>query len=145
VPPLPPRPTSDAARADDFGHDARTIERFLQQMLCHPVFGRDRHLEEFVWTPTPPIRAKIKKGFLAGMKESLDLRKTSSLRDPDDFFQKEKEWAIAYGSHIKQATDCFAAVINHQSRLTNQVNIKFYKNCTKILKESFRSRIWQLY
>ena len=28
------------------------------------------------------------------MKESLDIRKTSGVRDSDDFFQKEREWAF---------------------------------------------------
>lgn len=140
VPPLPPRPAADplsaesrskkqfgsSARAmlgDDFKHDARNLERFLQQMLCHPVFGRDEHLTDFLWQKIPPIRAKIKKGFLAGVKETLDLRKTNAVKDSDDFFQKEKEWAIAYGSHLKEACDSFANVIHAQRRLGNQVRM----------------------
>lgn len=140
VPPLPCRPAADpqsaesrskkqfgsSARAmmgDDFKHDARNLERFLQQMLCHPVFGRDKHLEDFLWQKIPPIRAKIKKGFLAGVKETLDLRKTNAVKDSDDFFQKEKEWAIAYGGHLKEACDNFANVIHTQKRLGNQVRV----------------------
>ena len=57
---------------DDFKVDAKGLERFLQQMLCHPVFGRDKHLEEFLINKHPPIRAKIKKGFLGGF-QLLDL------------------------------------------------------------------------
>ena len=106
---------------DDFKVDAKGLERFLQQMLCHPVFGRDKHLEEFLINKHPPIRAKIKKGFLAGMKESLDIRKTSGVRDSDDFFQKEREWAFAYGKNIRDACDSFNSLMYAQLRFANQV------------------------
>merc|ERR1712223_1180260 len=138
VPPLPPQSGSDphsaesktkkqfgsSARAmigDDFKVEAKSLERFLQQMLCHPIFGRDKHLEEFLMQKHPPIRAKIKKGFLAGMKESLDIRKTSGVRDSDDFFQKEREWAFAYGKNIRDAYDCFNNLMYAQLRFTNQI------------------------
>merc|ERR1712223_1371382 len=62
-----------------------------------------------------------KKGFLAGMRETLDLRKTSGVRDPDDFFQKEKEWAVAYGQHIREACDSFNNLMFSQMRFANQV------------------------
>ena len=112
---------------DDFKVDAKGLERFLQQMLCHPVFGRDKHLEEFLINKHPPIRAKIKKGFLAGMKESLDIRKTSGVRDSDDFFQKEREWAFAYGKNIRDACDSFNSLMYAQLRFANQVGISLYE------------------
>ena len=112
-----------AMLGDDFKVDAKGLERFLQQMLCHPVFGRDKHLEEFLINKHPPIRAKIKKGFLAGMKESLDIRKTSGVRDSDDFFQKEREWAFAYGKNIRDACDSFNSLMYAQLRFANQVGI----------------------
>jgi len=138
VPPLPHQSGADphsaesrtkkqfgsSARAmlgDDFKVDAKGLERFLQQMLCHPVFGRDKHLEEFLINKHPPIRAKIKKGFLAGMKESLDIRKTSGVRDSDDFFQKEREWAFAYGKNIRNACESFNSLMYAQLRFANQV------------------------
>jgi len=138
VPPLPPRPavdpkaaetrsqkqlgsTSKAMMGDDFVNDARHLERYMHQMLRHPVFGRDKHIEEFLVHRNAPIRAKIRKGFLAGVKESFDRRSTSSIRDPDDFFQKEKEWALAYGSVIKDVCDRFSGLSAAKLRLSNQV------------------------
>lgn len=138
VPPLPPRPAADpqsaesrskkqmgsstkAMQGDDFSQDVRCFDKYMQQMLHHPLFGRDRHLAEYLEHQTAPIRAKIKKGFLAGVKESLETRKTNNVRDADDFFQKEKEWALAYGSHIKDACERFHGVIYAQLRLANQV------------------------
>ena len=117
---------------DNFVNDAHRLERYLHQMLRHPVFGRDKHVEEFLMHRNAPIRAKIKRGFLAGMKESLDMRKTSQIRDPDDFFQKEKEWAMAYGAQIKDVCDRFNGVSFAKIRLSNQV-IHFRSYFTKSL------------
>ena len=141
MPPLPPRPTSDpqaaetkskkqlgssskAMSGDDFRQDVASLERYMQQILRHPVFGRDRHVAEFLEHRNAPIRAKIKKGFFAGVKETLESRKTSGIRDADDFFQKEREWAVAYGAHIKDACDRFNGVIFAQMRLANQVRTR---------------------
>ena len=121
---------------DDFKVDAKGLERFLQQMLCHPVFGRDKHLEEFLINKHPPIRAKIKKGFLAGMKESLDIRKTSGVRDSDDFFQKEREWAFAYGKNIRDACDSFNSLMYAQLRFANQVDISRYESRTPLITQN---------
>jgi hypothetical protein len=82
-------------------------------MLTHPVFGRDPNLFNFLDLPTPPARTKIKRGFLAGVKETLDARKTMGLKDPDDFFQKEREWAAAYGSQLKDARDKFKNMVRN--------------------------------
>ena len=79
VPPLPSRPAADphsaesksrkqlgsgskAMTGDDFKSDAKQLERYLQHMLRHSVFGRDSHLKEFLMHSNPPIRARIKKG-----------------------------------------------------------------------------------
>ena len=138
IPPLPTRPAADpqaaesksrkqlgssskAMAGDDFKSDAKHLERYLQQMLRHPVFGRDSNLEEFLVHANPPIRARIKKGFLAGMRETLDQRKTSGVKDPDDFFQKEKEWALAYSSNIRETCDKFHGLVNAQMRFANQM------------------------
>ena len=65
VPPLPAQSGADphsaenrtkkqfgsSARAmlgDDYKVEAKNLERFLQLMLSHLVFGRDKHLEEFL-------------------------------------------------------------------------------------------------
>ena len=52
---------------DDFVNDARHLERYMHQMLRHPVFGRDKHIEEFLVHRNAPIRAKIRKGFLVSI------------------------------------------------------------------------------
>ena len=87
-------------------------------MLTHPVFGRDPNLFNFLDLQNPPVRTKIKRGFLAGMKESLDARKSLGVKDPDDFFQKEREWALAYGAQLKDARDKFKNMVTNNSYLT---------------------------
>ena len=84
---------------------------FFQRMLTHPVFGRDPNLFNFLDLANPPTRTKIKRGFFSGVKETLDARKTMGLKDPDDFFQKEREWAAAYGSQLKDARDKFKNMV----------------------------------
>ena len=80
-------------------------------MLTHPVFGRDPNLFNFLDLPNPPPRTKIRKGFLAGVKETLDARKSMGIKDPDDFFQKEREWALAYGAQLKDSRDKFKNMV----------------------------------
>ena len=48
-------------QGDDFGRDAASLNRFMQQLLHHPVFGHDKHLVEFLEHENPPPRAKLKK------------------------------------------------------------------------------------
>ena len=65
IPPLPPRSPADPKesekqsqkqlgsgnknmKGDDFTHECSLLDRYMQQMLHHPVFGRDPHLAEFL-------------------------------------------------------------------------------------------------
>ena len=34
------------------------------------------------------------------------------IKDPDDFFQKEREWALAYGAQLRDARDKFRNMVN---------------------------------
>ena len=122
-----------------FYFDRKSTYCELNFQLRHPVFGRDKHLEEFLVHKNAPIRAKIKKGFLTGVKESLEMRKTSTIRDPDDFFQKEKEWAMAYGTQIKEVCDRFNGLSSAKMRLSNQVILRIVN--TRVILIIKKSRI----
>ena len=148
VPPLPPRPDGLSAEnrsRKELGpvsgqggrailgdeYDVRGLERFLHQLLYHPLFGRDETLKQFLWVSTPPVRARIKKGFLAGMKQTLDWsRKINTVKEADDFFQKEKEWALAYGRHLQEACQHHSSMMNAQLRLANQVKLNILPTAT---------------
>ena len=141
IPPLPPRSPVDPKDAekqsqkqlgsgnknmkgDDFGKEISQLDRYMQQVLHHPVFGRDRHLVEFLEHKNPPIRAKIRRGSLLswGAKTFHAATRKSVIED-EDFFVKEREWASIYGNHIKDACDKMHGMIYSQMRLSNQVNL----------------------
>ena len=142
IPPLPPRPPADPKesekrsqkqlgsgnknmKGDDFGNECSLLDRYMQQMLHHPVFGRDRHLAEFLEHKNPPIRAKIKRGgLLAWGAKTLDAATRKNAIDDEEFFVKEREWASIYGSHIKDACDKVYGIIHAQMRLSNQVSVE---------------------
>jgi hypothetical protein len=65
VPPLPPRPPIDPQKAeeaskkllgsgargmmgDEFQRSCKQVERYLNQLLCHSVFGKDESLLSFL-------------------------------------------------------------------------------------------------
>ena len=76
---------------------------------------------DFLEKDSPPARSKIPgKGLFYSMRESLDARRGSSAIDPDEFFQKEREWAAEYGSHLRDVCDRFQSMLNSQLRLANQ-------------------------
>ena len=75
------------------------------------------------------------------MKESLDIRKTSGVRDSDDFFQKEREWAFAYGKNIRDACDSVNNLMFAQLRFANQV----CKILLKSIKGNSTYRVGQVY
>ena len=142
IPPLPPRPPADPKesekrsqqqlgsgnknmKGDDFENECSLLDRYMQQLLHHPVFGRDRHLAEFLEHKNPPIRAKIKRGgLLAWGAKTFDAATRKNAIDDEDFFVKEREWASIYGNHIKDACDKMYGIIHSQMRLSNQVSIK---------------------
>lgn len=138
MPPLPPKPALDpksaeaksvkqlgpasrSMRGDDFTKECKVLEKYVYSLLCHPVFGVDPHMAEFLEHQNPPIRAKIRKGLFSGVRQSLDSRKQST-RDVDDSFQKERDWANQYGVQLKEACDKFHNVIHSQLRLANQIS-----------------------
>merc|ERR1712029_268178 len=89
-------------QGDDFNRDAADLNRFMQQLLHHPVLGRDNHLVEFLQNDNPPPRAKLKKSGWSMMLnvnktlESSGLKRGATSACDDDFFVKEREWAALY-------------------------------------------------
>lgn len=48
------------------------------------------------------------------------------LKDPDEFFQKEREWALAYGAQLKDVRDKFRNMVFCSRNLgSNHQNIYF--------------------
>ena len=70
-------------------------------MFCLQILGKDCHLANFLEKPEPAVRpAKLKKGWLSGVKDKWDARNYSA-KDCDEWFGKERDWALAYNTNIK--------------------------------------------
>jgi len=140
LPPLPPRPGSDPAAAEilsrkqlgssnramvgdgaQWGKDCRSLEKYLELVVNHPILGVDIHLVDFLEKQEPPPRpAKLKKGWLSGVKDRWDAR-NANVKDCDEWFGKEREWASRYGAQIRDASDKFNSVMNSKLRLIQQL------------------------
>ena len=65
------------------------------------ILGKDSHLATFLERSEAPVRpAKLKKGWLSGVKDKWDARNYSA-KDCDEWFGKERDWALAYNTNIK--------------------------------------------
>jgi len=97
------------------------LEKYLEMIVSHPILGRDEHLSTFLESSDPPPRpAKLKKGWLSGVKDRWDARNASA-KDCDEWFAKERDWATSYNAHIKDASDKFNNVVNARLRLVQQM------------------------
>nr|ACO11353.1 Sorting nexin-6-like [Caligus rogercresseyi] len=139
-PPLPPRPATDPhsaearaklqigsgnriLRGDDFRRDCRLFEKYFYMMLSHPTLGATEALKDFLESPQPPIRAKIKRGLFSSMLHNLDYRKSmGGPPDLDEAFQKERDMLAKYSANMKKTRDTYHELINCRLRLTNQLS-----------------------
>ena len=103
--------------SSQWNRDCKMLEKFLEMIVNHPVreefmrflkikhffqvLGKDPQLKAFLETAEAPVRpAKLKKGWLSGVKDKWDARNIAA-KDSDEWFGKEREWATAYSAHIK--------------------------------------------
>jgi len=139
-PPLPHKPLTDAIGAEirskkqlgsgnkailgdssQWTRDCASLERYLEQVVSHPILGKDPLLGEFLEQTDPPPRpSKLKKGWLSGVKDKWDSR-NSTAKDSDEWFGKERGWAAAYATNIKDSSDKFNEMISSRLRLIQQL------------------------
>lgn len=113
---------SKSIQGDDFNKERQSLEKYLQSVLRHPLLGYDKHVTAFLEHRNPPIRSKIRKGFLKGVRASLESRK-QSVKDVDEAFQRERDWSAKYGLQIKDVSDKFQSAISAQVKLANQIGL----------------------
>merc|ERR1719167_1586293 len=90
-------------------------------VVNHPILGKDSSLADFLERQDPPPRpGRLKKGWLSGVKDKWDSRNMSA-KDSDDWFAKEREWATAYASNIKDASEKMSGVASARLRLVQQL------------------------
>uniref|UniRef100_A0A6A7G094 Sorting nexin-5-like n=1 Tax=Hirondellea gigas TaxID=1518452 RepID=A0A6A7G094_9CRUS len=136
VPPLPARPTTDAALtettskkhmgkgsktllADNFQKNRLQLQRYLELLLSHPVLGRSNRLESFLTVKQAPPRAKMKRGLLAKLSDSLETRR-AVVPDCEEFFQRERAWITRALPLTLQFDAAFHQFIYANQRLLQQ-------------------------
>lgn len=139
-PSLPAKPVADPAGAEtrskkqlgssnrsilgdssQWSKDCNMLEKYLEMVVAHPVLGRSPHLATFLEASSPPPRpAKLKKGWLSGVRDRWDSRNVAA-KDCDEFFAKERDWATNYQIQIRDASDKFTAMVNARLRLVQQM------------------------
>lgn len=134
VPPLPNRPETDAKAAeskskkqlgsstkvivpDEFTKDCRSVEKYLKLIISHEVFGKDEHLHKFLLEKEAAVRTRVKRGFLSRMSTLVDEARKGQHKDIDEYFQKQREWAVEYGKYMKEASQNFNKMVYAQLRL----------------------------
>ncbi|CAG0918196.1 unnamed protein product [Notodromas monacha] len=137
APAMPPRPPIDAAKAeeasrrvlgscsrgllgDEYRRSCRQLQRYVNALLEHRILGKDVALMEFLTKPDPPARAKVKKGILARLSDSLDARRATH-PDCDEFFQKQRDWLTQFGPMISDANDKFDDLVAAECRMCGQL------------------------
>lgn len=139
-PSLPPKPPADLVGAEtrsrkqlgssnrsilgdgsQWSRDCAMLEKYLELVVSHPILGKDCHLANFLENSEPPVRpAKLKKGWLSGVKDKWDARNYSA-KDCDEWFGKERDWALAYNTNIKDVSEKFSGVVAARQRLVQQL------------------------
>ena len=134
VPPLPNRPETDAKAAeskskkqlgsstkvivaDEFSKNCRSVEKYLKLIISHEVFGKDEHLHKFLLEKEAVVRTRVKRGFLSRMSSLVDEARKGQHKDIDEYFQKQREWAVEYGKYMKEASQNCNKMVYAQLRL----------------------------
>ncbi|CAG2121148.1 unnamed protein product, partial [Medioppia subpectinata] len=85
-------------------------EVFLQRLAIHPKFKNDANFRIFLeYDSDLSVRGKNKKERLAGLFSNIklsadDMLLSSTMKDVDEFFERERLFLTEYFSHIRDAT-----------------------------------------
>ncbi|XP_037071713.1 sorting nexin-32-like [Pollicipes pollicipes] len=97
------------------------MERYLNLLLRHEVYGRDAALEAFLTRPEPPVRTLVRRSLLTRLTDGLSGSRATH-PDCDEFFQRERVRLNEYQPLLQRAAEAFTAVVFAQQRLSNQIN-----------------------
>lgn len=105
-------PYSSSLTIHDWDRNCYLLQQYLNFMLNHPMFGRDEAWLQFLRSPEPAPRIKLKKSnFISKLSENMELKGKTSHTDCEEYFQKERDWNNAYSIVIKQASESFNNII----------------------------------
>ncbi|XP_022320773.2 sorting nexin-5-like isoform X1 [Crassostrea virginica] len=136
IPPIPPRPEYDAKAAesktrkqlgsdanmimaDEFHKDCRNVERYLNMLISHEVFGKSEILRKFLCEKEAAVKTKLKKSLFMRVSQAVDEARKGQHKDIDDYFQKEREWTAKYTTYMKETSLNFNKMLYAQMRLAS--------------------------
>ncbi|XP_066284240.1 sorting nexin-5-like isoform X1 [Branchiostoma lanceolatum] len=153
VPPLPPKPSTTAQSAearskkqlgnkkrhgsddeegndiklvvgDEFEKDCRSLEKYLQLVVTHPILGQDESITKFLTVREAPTRAKLKKSIFSNLSKSLgEARKgghkmvPKNMPDVNEFFQKERDTVNEVSLQMKEAKENYMKIVYGEQRV----------------------------
>ncbi|XP_012944347.1 sorting nexin-5 [Aplysia californica] len=136
IPPLPVKPLSDpksaesmsrkhlgdntkVMRGDQFEGDCKAVQKYLELMLSHSTFGRDKNLEKFLTEEEAPVRARLNKGLISRLGSAIDSARKANRKDVDDYFQDQRNFANEFSKAVKDASLNYNKLIVAQWRLSS--------------------------
>ncbi|KAH9492376.1 hypothetical protein Btru_026385 [Bulinus truncatus] len=140
IPPLPMKPLSDpksaealsrrqlgdstkVLRGDQLEIDCKAFQKYLQLMLCHQIFGRDKNLSSFLTDEEAPVRARVNKGLMNRLTSAIDSARKANHKDVDEYFTAQRNFANEYSKAIKEASLNYNKMLVAQWRLSSQYRL----------------------
>ncbi|XP_066284241.1 sorting nexin-5-like isoform X2 [Branchiostoma lanceolatum] len=146
VPPLPPKPSTTAQSAearskkqlgnkkrhgsddeegndiklvvgDEFEKDCRSLEKYLQLVVTHPILGQDESITKFLTVREAPTRAKLKKSIFSNLSKSLGEARKGGHKDVNEFFQKERDTVNEVSLQMKEAKENYMKIVYGEQRV----------------------------
>lgn len=118
IPALPPKPfvapnqtdaknkisnsVSQLVKGDEYEQDCKRIQKFLQDLTSHPLFGEDENLKIFLTEEQAPVRAAVKRGLIDSFMTVVDNARFHHFPDTDEEFQRWRDSTNKLLVHIKQ-------------------------------------------
>lgn len=136
IPPLPVKPLSDPKsaeslskkqmgdntrimRGDQFENDCLSVQKYLELILSHPTFGRDKNLASFLTEQEAPVRARLNKGLITRLSSAIETARKSNRKDVDEFYNAQRSFATEYSKAIKEASFNYNKLLVAQWRLSS--------------------------
>lgn len=106
---------------DEFTKECRSLEKYLQLLLVHPVFSHDENLRKFLIDEELPARVKVKKGILNSLSKTVDEVRFHSHKDINDEFQSRRDFVSKYSTDIKSCSEAFTKMVNSQFKVASDL------------------------
>ncbi|CAL1538962.1 unnamed protein product [Lymnaea stagnalis] len=140
IPPLPVKPQSDprsaetmsrrqlgdntkVLRGDQFEQDCKSVQKYLQLLLTHQTFGRDKTLASFLTDDEAPVRVRLNKGLMNRLTSVLDNARKANHKDVDEYFSTQRHFTNEFSKAIKEASSSYNKMLVAQWRLSSSCRL----------------------